>query len=189
MNKIIFIACWIGICLGASWAQMLVKTHPCEMFIQGLAFGVEKSINSSSSIQLNAGLNLAQHSSRFDAENVVGGVVEGQYRHYLQGKKALSGPYVGGFGAFRYAQFEQEVYYPTPTYPYIRLEDKSAYSISGGVLLGVQIPIVPDKMFIDVFLGGGIRKGVGNYTEFPNILDLNYNGISPKAGFSFAVIL
>ena len=59
---------------------------------------------------------------------------------------------------------------------------------SGGVLLGAQMAF-GNRLFMDVFTGGGVKRSFGRDDDVRgvSILEVGYNGVIPKFGFQLGV--
>ena len=192
----------------------LIKVSPFHFFDGTLYGSYEKALENNRSIQLDAGLRLA------DNGNDYGWMGELQLRKYLfspkfTGKSSLSGFYAGLYANGKYfKEYNEWREWNTieePYWEYVYNKDgtenweesvwhqgeydevtvKESYDIKqgeGGVIFGFQT-IIHKALSIDLFLGGGVRGAQIDGKKYDRfyVSDRGYTGVVPKAGFSLGI--
>jgi len=103
--------------------------------------------------------------------------------------------YGGGYAQYLIANEAYWASYPDNNFNYITdIFKKEINSIEGGVLLGIQIDIIP-RLVLDFYFGGGIKYSdvVDSFTpltdnQYPytyGVLDREYTGVVPRGGLKF----
>lgn len=132
-----------------------------------------------------------------------------QYRVYLthvnkdEGHTFLGmynyGFYAGLYGLyFDYLEDYTRGYWSDATQEYI-IDDfeKSAQSVEGGAILGLQVDIT-SRILLDFYVGGGIRKSDSTDTYIDRVADESYStmgvfdpaytGVKPTVGFQIGIL-
>lgn len=67
-------------------------------------------------------------------------------------------------------------------------EKERINEVAGGVLLGTQFAF-GNRLFLDVFTGGGVKRSFGRSSnnQFIDVFQPGYNGVIPKVGFQLGV--
>lgn len=65
---------------------------------------------------------------------------------------------------------------------------QNVHEFSGGVLLGTQFAF-GNRLFLDVYLGGGVKRSIGRNPNQSGsgVLDVGYNGVVPKGGLQLGI--
>jgi hypothetical protein len=146
------------------------------------------------SIMVSAGIHSRER--WFDESEQFGFQEEVQLRFYVlppnnvsaRGKRFFyfKGLYAGPFAAHRYRNQTLQVF------DWILQQNVSTNErineISGGVLLGAQMAF-GNRLFLDVFLGGGVKRSFGRESGQGGVsaLEVGYNGVIPKGGIQLGI--
>jgi len=205
MKNYIFIAlCFFGLgfCFNAD-AQNTeyknsIKISPAQFANSTFELNYERFFNEKThSILLSPAFMLRQNSP----ESLYGFKGQIQYRYYFSHlhkdthktwKFSNIGFYTGLYTQYLNATEEYWGSYTSNNQNYItELFNKDISSIEGGVLIGMQIDIIP-RLVLDLYLGGGIKYAdvedtmtpyiEGEYHSYYSVLDREYTGVVPKGG-------
>lgn len=209
MKKQIFFLTVLAFLYNITYAQQpntIAKVLPMEMFVNTMALGVEQRILKEYTLQITGGISQASKFGYYDARDLKGGFGELQLRKYGFLEENNTGDlYVGMYAGYRYAEYTKELtYYIHPVY--VRQEYKEIGEYIGtGFFVGYQLNIAKNKLFLDTYLGAGMRWGrtTNKKSLDPNaqdvyindngsngtLLSMNYTGISPKIGILLGIKL
>ena len=110
------------------------------------------------------------------------------------------GFYAGFYGlALDYSRDYMAGYYDESSMQWIEKEyNRDQTSLEGGALIGLQMDIT-DRICLDMYLGGGIRKtdytdtieddiNIENYYNSYDVFDREYNGVKPRLGLQVGIL-
>ena len=127
-----------------------------------------------------------------DWRNKFGLGLEFQYRFYVykkESEKHTKNIYFAPYAFYKYYEMEEEDYYyydyAEDYAPTMREEEINVFG--GGMLFGLQY-VFADKIHLDIYAGGGLRKADKDNT-YDYFMEPGYSGFAPKVGidlgFSF----
>ncbi|HRH34625.1 MAG TPA: hypothetical protein PKY12_06175 [Catalimonadaceae bacterium] len=181
---------------------VVLKVSPFHFFDNTLQVGAEFFKTKTFKTSVFAAANITYRPGQKISDN--GGAVELQVRHYPRGFKADSSGWIRnsasgfylGFGAnIGFNEYIDKEYYFS-SFPE-KVTVKSQW-ITPSVVFGYQL-IAWEALYLDLFLGGGIRINDVKFTSASNtvseedymtnsnIFSRYYKGILPKAGFTLGV--
>ncbi|MCD4771865.1 MAG: DUF3575 domain-containing protein [Bacteroidales bacterium] len=122
---------------------------------------------------------------------------EMQYKYFVfesKGRKTVKKLYFAPYVSFYYTDFTDEEYYwynNDPEEDYYSTVNYIIKSYRGGVLVGFNW-ILAERITLDIYLGGGIRK-TNNFNKNSDtnynrsVWEPGYNGIAPKIGMDVGI--
>lgn len=123
-----------------------------------------------------------------------GFIFETQYRYHVINKLSNSGKsiisyYVAPYAAIKFYRIEDVTLSEVWNGSYYTMENLKYTDVfnafSGGILGGSEITFAK-KLFLDFYLGGGIRTAKTNRND-DSPMDPGFKGIAPKLGFNLGV--
>lgn len=123
-----------------------------------------------------------------------GFIFEAQYRYHVINKLANNGKsihsyYVAPYASAKFFRIEDQYYKQIwngsyYTNEYVDYTDEFI-AFSGGIIGGSEITFAK-KIFLDFYIGGGIRTADTNRND-ENTMEPGFKGIAPKIGFNIGV--
>jgi hypothetical protein len=165
----------------------IFTTTLTNLFVNNFQINYERAFNESMALKLSAGMKYKDKINDFKE----GVCAEIQFKYYLlspERKKTFYNIYFAPYVNYRYTKVMTDDYtvhgIVDPGY-YFGPKTFIYNSISAGVIFG-QAFTLGKKVFIDLYVGGGIRKNLDpdKYIEEynSNILQEGYSGITGKIG-------
>lgn len=128
-------------------------------------------------------------------ENVKQGFLfEAQYRYHVINRTSNNGKsiisyYVAPYASAKFFRIEDSYSYSVYdgiNYDYITVDYTDEFSaFSGGIIGGTEVTFAK-KLFLDMYIGGGIRTSDSDQNN-ESVIDPGFKGIAPRIGVSIGV--
>jgi len=165
----------------------IFTTTITNLFVNNFQINYERAINASMALKLSAGMTYKDKLG----DSKEGGNAEIQFKYYLlnpERQKTFYNIYFAPYVNYHYTKVTTDDYTihgPIPAYYFWGVKTFTFQSISAGIIFGQSFTL-GKKVFIDFYLGGGIRKNLDpdKYIEEynSNIFKEGYSGITGKVG-------
>jgi hypothetical protein len=165
----------------------IFSTTITNLLVNNFQINYERSLNESMALKLSVGVKYKDKINDYKE----GVCAEIQFKYYLlspERKKTFYNIYFSPYVNYRYTKVvtnDYTIHGSVDPYYFWGVKTLIYNSISAGIILG-QTFTLGKKVFIDLYLGGGIRKNLDpdKYIEEynRNLLQEGYSGITGKVG-------